>query len=431
MEFELPHESDALLLRAGVRSKMIDPDKGTAALVLYSQLKEQGVSFSFGDFLVNRGLVTRMGLEALERSLAEEGQEPVQTTWKIGDFELEELLGEGESGSVFRATQISTGRPVALKILSPTVSNDPKAIERFLNEARITARLNHPNIVRCIRVAMAEGLYYYAMEFMEGGSLRDLLKKSGGRISEKRTLEIAKQVASALGTAHQAGLVHRDIKPENILLTAQGQAMVADLGIAASRSGSLLTQDGEGAFWGTADYVAPEVIEGLGDNDPRSDLYSLGATMFEMLVGQPPFLANTPEQVLRMHLTVQPPDLLVFCPEVAQETAAVVRCLLLKKPEKRLPNADMVVKAIDQAMAPKPLPEVNVPKQPLQRRERLSDRKERRSDRNERARSRFGRSNEQGGSQRRSARPGLGDRTKDQGRSWRDRRGGKGGRAKG
>lgn len=344
----MPFEDEAELLQAGVRAGLLDADKGTAALVIYTQLKNQGVAFSFGDFLVDRGLITRMGLEGLEQNLNDGTGESLRTTWKLGDFELLELLGEGEHGSVFRACQASTGRPVALKILSPALAQDPEALKRFLEEAHTCARLKHDHIIQIVRVAMAEGLYYYAMELMDGGSTRKLLKDSGGRIEEGRALEIVRQVASALQAAHEAGLVHRDVKPENILLTAQGQAVLSDLGIAVQLDTSQLNPDeGRGEFWGTPYYLAPEIISGTAVKDPRSDLYSLGATLFEFLTGQPPFVADDPRDILRHHIHSEPQNVRALNPEISTQTAAMISVLLLKEPQSRFPDAATLVQAVD------------------------------------------------------------------------------------
>lgn len=344
----MAHEAEALLLRAGVRAGLVDADKGTAALVVYAQMKKLGATFSFGDFLVERGLISRMGLEGIERSLSSGSGAAPRTISRLGDFELHEILGEGESGTVFRARQVSLDRPVALKVLTPSLSRDPEALERFLAEARVTAKLHHPNIVRFIRVAMAEGLYYLAMEYIDGGSVRALIKANPAGLPETQTLALGKQIASALHAAHFAGLVHRDVKPENILLTKEGEAKLADLGIAVKVDlGGPLTTGEKSEFWGTAAYLAPEVIEGYGATDPRADLYSLGATLFEMLTGRTPFIADTPQEVLRMQVMDTPPDIRELRADVTPEMATLIKRLLNKDPKQRFPNAQSLVDAIE------------------------------------------------------------------------------------
>ena len=168
-------ESEALFLQRAVRAKVLAPDKGTAALYVYSQLKQMGAAFTFGDFLIDRGLMSQMALAALEKSTR--GDEVVAVS-TIGPYELIEMIGEGQNGSVFLAYQKSLDRKVALKILSAEI--DPESLERFKAEARVTAKLNHPNVVQGIDVGSDQGLHYFAMELVEGGSVRALIEKFGG-----------------------------------------------------------------------------------------------------------------------------------------------------------------------------------------------------------------------------------------------------------
>jgi len=336
-------EEEAKLLRAATRARLIDHDKGTAALLVYSQLRRMGAAFSFGQFLVERKLLSQMALDGLQSNVANGAAAPARTISQLGDFELVELLGEGETGSVFRANYRNQDRSVAVKILSPRLAEDPEALHRFLEEAKVCAHLKHPHIVRFLRLAKCEGLYYIAMELAEGGSLRRLLKNNGGKLDETRALELTAQVADALALAHGNGLLHRDVKPENILLDRNGYAKLADLGIAVRTSRS----DDAGEFWGTPAYLAPETISGQNADDPRSDLYSLGATLFEMLAGRTPFSAATPAEMLRHHLQLPAPDVRVLRPELSPQTGALVARLLAKNPEHRFPDAKSVAEAAD------------------------------------------------------------------------------------
>ncbi len=336
-------EEEAKLLRAATRAKLIDHEKGTAALLVYSQLHRMGAGFSFGQFLVERNLLSQMALDGLQRNVATGTDAPARTISKLGDFELVELLGEGETGSVFRANYPNQGRAVAVKILSPRLAEDQESLQRFLEEAKVCACLKHPHIIRFLRLAKCEGLYYIAMELAEGGSLRRLLTSSGGKLNEVRALELAAQVADALSMAHGNGLLHRDVKPENILLDRNGQAKLADLGIAVRTSQS----NEAGEFWGTPAYLAPETISGRGADDPRSDLYSLGATLFEMLTGRTPFTARTPSEMFKHHLQLPAPDVRVLRPELSPQTNVLVARLLAKNPENRFPDAKSVAKAAD------------------------------------------------------------------------------------
>jgi eukaryotic-like serine/threonine-protein kinase len=332
-------ETEALFLRKAVRAGVLDPDKGTAALYVYSQLKQMGAQFTFGQFLVERGLLSNIALSALDS----ESDQPLHTVSEVGDFKLLEMIGEGQNGAVFRAQQKSLDRPVALKILNADIAANPDSLQRFQNEARATAKLNHPNVVQGISVGTDHGLHYFAMELVEGGSVRGMLEASGGALEESAALKIIQQAAEGLKAAHAAGILHRDLKPDNLLLTDEGTIKLADLGI--SQNLAVAGQQSP-EFWASPPYVAPEVIRGIADNDIRSDIYSLGVTLFELLAGQPPFVADTPEEVMQMHLTEPVPDIQSYRPDVTVQTASLLKRMLAKEPEQRVPNAATVADAI-------------------------------------------------------------------------------------
>ncbi|MEI6236835.1 MAG: protein kinase, partial [Planctomycetota bacterium] len=303
------------------------------------RLRDMGAEFSFGDFLVERGMLPQMAVTAFES----ESGESFGTVDTLGDFQLIELLGEGENGAVYRATQLSLDRDVAVKILNTEIAQDPAAVEHFLSEAYAVARINHPNVVQIYSRGTEHGLHYFAMELLEGGSARDLIADAeDGRLTERRALEITAQAAEGLKAAHANGILHRDVKPDNILLSKMGVAKITDLGIAQVVHA---TADG-GTFWGSPPYVAPETVRGTSPNDPRSDIYSLGATLFELLTGEPPFSADDPAEVLRMHLDEAPRDVRDVRPDVSSRTATLVKLMLAKEPNERIRDADMVAKQI-------------------------------------------------------------------------------------
>ena len=184
-------------------------------------------------------------------------------------------------------------RQVAIKVLFPEFAVDPNFVERFRREAQAAANLSHPNIVNVFDWGRHSGTYFIAMEYVDGRTLAEILR-TNGHVTSKQAAEIASEVAAALGFAHQAGLVHRDIKPANILIGSNGQVKVADFGIARAMNApteSNLTQ--AGAVMGTATYFSPEQAQGA-QPDPRSDLYSLGIVMYEMVAGHPPFTRREP-----------------------------------------------------------------------------------------------------------------------------------------
>ena len=208
-------------------------------------------------------------------------------------YELSKRIGRGGMADVFLGRDRLLDRQVAIKVLFPEFAIDPNFVERFRREAQAAANLSHPNIVSVYDWGKHSGTYFIAMEFVDGRTLADILR-SNGHITAKQAAEIASEVAAALNFAHEAGLVHRDIKPANILIGSNGQVKVADFGIARamnSATESNLTQ--AGAVMGTATYFSPEQAQGA-QPDPRSDLYSLGIVMYEMVAGRPPVHRREP-----------------------------------------------------------------------------------------------------------------------------------------
>ncbi|MGA1753846.1 MAG: protein kinase domain-containing protein, partial [Pontimonas sp.] len=203
-------------------------------------------------------------------------------------YAVRRRVGRGGMADVFLAHDLLLNRDIAVKVLFPEFAVDPKFVERFRREAQSAASLSHPNIVNVYDWGKFEGTYFIAMEFVEGRTLADVLK-GGRRLNARQAGEIASEVAAALGFAHEAGIAHRDIKPANILIGSNGVVKVADFGIARLMNGPAeanLTQ--AGSVMGTATYFSPEQAQGA-QPDPRSDLYSLGIVMYEMVAGTVPF----------------------------------------------------------------------------------------------------------------------------------------------
>jgi serine/threonine-protein kinase len=228
---------------------------------------------------------------------------------QIPGYELKEKLGQGSMGVVFKARQLSMNRLVAVKILHPRLASNRQDLERFLHEAHLAAKLSHNNIVQAIDAGSANRIHYFVMEYMEGTTINQQLK-SGKIFDEHEALQIILQMARALEHAHRRQLVHRDIKPGNIVLTTEGVAKLADLGLARTTSGDNLTKDEKGMMYGTPFYIAPEQIQGKDDIDVRADIYSLGATLYHMVTGQPPYPGKDINKILDAHLAEEltPPD---------------------------------------------------------------------------------------------------------------------------
>ena len=252
-------------------------------------------------------------------------------------YELNHLIARGGMAEVYRAHDRLLDRPVALKVLFPELSVDRSFVERFRREAQAAANLSHPNIVPVFDWGEDTGTYFIVMEFIDGRPLSAILKTSGP-LTADRTADIGAHVAAALGYAHKHGVIHRDVKPGNVLITDEGQVKVTDFGIArAINTEESLTQTG--AVMGTATYFSPEQAEGMGV-DARSDIYSLGVVLFEMVTGRPPFLGDTPVAVASKHVRDHPPAPRELNPAIPPTFEAIILKAMAKNPEHRYATAE-------------------------------------------------------------------------------------------
>ncbi len=254
-------------------------------------------------------------------------------------YQLENRIGRGGMADVFLARDLLLDRPVAIKVLFPEFAVDPNFVERFRREAQSAAGLNHPNIVSVYDWGQYSNTYFMAMEYVQGRTLADILRANGS-VNSQQAAEIASEVAAAIGFAHRNGVVHRDIKPANILVGSNGQVKVADFGIARAMNAgteSNLTQ--AGSVMGTATYFSPEQAQGA-QPDPRSDLYSLGVVLYEMVAGSPPFSGENPVSIAYKQVHELPRPLNQLVVDVPKPFEAIVAKLLAKRPEIRYPNAE-------------------------------------------------------------------------------------------
>ncbi len=258
-----------------------------------------------------------------------------ETGIRLAHFEIIRRLGAGGMGAVFRATDLELARDVALKILHPASTQDASLIARFRNEARACASLSHDNIARVFYAGSQDGLYFIAYEFASGRTIRDLITDRG-RLSAEDTVNYAIQASLALNHIAEAGIVHRDIKPSNIMLTESGRVKVVDLGLARrDTTDSIGDITVAGTTLGTFDYIAPEQARDPRNADIRSDVYSLGCTMYHMLTGQPPYPEGTALQKLLDHQGKSPPDPRSINGTVPAELAAITRKMMANSPEHR------------------------------------------------------------------------------------------------
>jgi len=263
----------------------------------------------------------------------------------IGDrYRLIAPIAEGLASSVFKAEHVRIGKALCIKILRGPLARDPELAARFRTEARMVSRLSHPHTIVVFDFGELEGNegFYLAMEYLHGENLVDVLRRQG-RLPEARAAAIGEQLLGALGEAHEAGIVHRDVKPANVMLLQPKNdadfVKLLDFGIAE------IEGQGPGGGLGTPTYVSPEQARGAAP-DARSDLYSLGVLLYEMVGGRPPFAAPNPMAVLSAHLHEEPAPLGSLCPEVSPAFAAVVHRALAKRPEERFESADAMRAAL-------------------------------------------------------------------------------------
>ncbi|MBL8739142.1 MAG: protein kinase [Planctomycetes bacterium] len=256
---------------------------------------------------------------------------------ELGDLRLVAEIGRGGMGVVYRARQLSLDRDVAVKVLAGHVTRQPEAVARFKREATLAASLEHPNIVVIHGVGQVGDTHYFAMELVEGGPLTRLDPATGEPRSVRSIVELCAKIAEALAHAHQNGVLHRDVKPGNILLRAGGEPVLTDFGLARQIEDPGVTRSG--AFAGTPWYASPEQLFDSASVDARSDVWSLGATLYELLTGRRPFDGDSAAGVAERIRTSEPPDPLRLVPDLSSDLAAIVGKALEKAPERRYPSA--------------------------------------------------------------------------------------------
>jgi tetratricopeptide (TPR) repeat protein/tRNA A-37 threonylcarbamoyl transferase component Bud32 len=282
----------------------------------------------------------------------------------LGKYRLVERLGRGGMAEVYKAYQPGLDRYVAVKLMHAYLAEDGDFVDRFHREAKAIAALRHPHIVQAHDFDAEGDVYYMIQEYIKGGTLKALLREArerGETISLEETVRILKAICGAIDYAHAQGCIHRDVKPDNIMFDANGRPVLTDFGIAAIAGGTRLTATG--AMIGTPAYMSPE--QGKGDpNDPRSDIYSLGVVLYEMVTGRVPFDADTPFAVVLKHLNEPLPLPRTLNPQVSPSVERVILKALAKDPDDRYQTAGTLAQALDDAASDAELPEWDVPLTP-------------------------------------------------------------------
>jgi hypothetical protein len=267
---------------------------------------------------------------------------------KLGKYTLEAQLGEGGMAAVYQSQHPQFHRQVAIKILPPTIGQDPSFRTRFEREGRTIASLNHPSIIRVYDIDEVDGLFYMVMDLLPGGTLEARLREGG--LDRRWSVDVIVKMAEALGYAHTHGVIHRDIKPSNILLDGEGQPVLADFGIARmTQAEGDPNLTAAGTVMGTPAYMAPEQLSG-DQPDARSDIYALGVVLYQLLSGRAPFTGDT-MAVVTAHLTKQPQALRELVSDLPPALDAVVLQALAKRPEHRFKSASVFAQALRSAAA--------------------------------------------------------------------------------
>jgi len=269
----------------------------------------------------------------------------------VGDYELGELLGSGTVGNAYRAKHRESGQPAVIKFLQTYAAAEPDIQRRFVREVSITEKLDHPNIVRHFDCGLDADRIYFAMELVDCGTLKDVLRQRG-KLPWREAVECAMQICAALEHAHQLGVIHRDLKPANLFLAGNGQVKVGDFGLARDLNSSRLTVDGQTV--GTCRYMPPEQIAGEANLTGAVDLYAVGCILYEMLLGQTPFDGGTIVEIFEAHLNDEPvpPAELIDCPADLSE---LVMRLLAKSPRDRATSAAAVQSALADILHERPM----------------------------------------------------------------------------
>jgi serine/threonine-protein kinase len=332
LDWQMP-ELDGVEICRRIRSSLNLPFIYTIILTSRDTRDDMVVGFESGadDYLVKPVdlAILRSRLTAAARIV-----KAVPPPRQIPGYQLLGRLGAGAMATVYKARQLSLDRLVAVKILPKKFSKNPEFVERFYAEGRAAAKLNHPNIVAALDVGRHGDAHYFIMEYVEGHTVHEHLIKEGP-YPEANALAVTIQVAKALNHAHQAGLIHRDVKPKNILIASKGLAKLADMGLARAISDREAAEAEAGKAFGTPYYISPEQIRGIVNIDLRADIYNLGATLYHMVTGRPPFEGPDVSAILMKHLDepIVPPD--HINPALTNGICEIVELCMAKDPAKR------------------------------------------------------------------------------------------------
>jgi serine/threonine-protein kinase len=326
--------TDDAFVKAVQTLRLASPAQLKVARDLQEEGARQGMPLPLPDALVRMGVITPAQRDEVNRRLR--GRRPGYAV-RMGPYRILRKLGSGGMGAVYLAEDDRAERPVAIKILPRNVAKDPAQMQRFRREAEAMSNLNHANIVRSYGTSEARGRPFIVMEYCEGESLEKRLKRKG-RVPSPEATAIMIQLACGLQYAHARGIVHRDIKPGNIILTASGEAKILDLGLSKRLGLPDTTLTHAGQFMGTPCYISPEQAQGQKDVDGRADIYSLGATYYHLVTGEPPYQGDSAVEIVSQHVLSGVPDPRNVRQGLPDDVAYVIRRMMAKDPANRYPD---------------------------------------------------------------------------------------------
>lgn len=332
---------DTMLGKIMVESGIVTTEELELCNIKLRESMNTDLPQTLADLLVDNHYATEHQINRLQSEF-----EAQKSSQRIPGYKIQRKVGAGAMATVFLAHQISLDRSVAIKVLPKKFSDNTNFINRFYQEGRAAAKLNHPNIVSAFDVGKAGEHHYFVMEYVDGPTVYDLIVKKK-RIPEAEAVEIIRQTALALQHAHERGFIHRDIKPKNIMVSSDKVVKLADLGLARALSDKEAAKAEAGRAYGTPYYISPEQIRGDENIDQRADLYGLGATFYHMVTGKVPYTGKNPSDVMHKHLKSElvPPD--HRNPELSAGCAQVIEMLLTKDPKDRYQSATDLIKDLE------------------------------------------------------------------------------------
>ncbi len=335
------------IIKLAVERKLISEKQYEQCRELVKKSKRIGLESSIEEVLVKQGFLSQDQLKELSEivRLGESGD-------YFGGYRLRRLIGKGGMGKVYEAVHEFTGRKVALKVLDTQFTREETNVTRFFQEVRALAKLGFPNIVTLFDAGKAGRRYYFAMELVEGPSLAQYVNRKK-KLHEREALLITEKIAQALAFSHAKNVIHRDVKPENILLDEKNNPKITDFGVVMHRDDDHMTLTQEGFMVGSVHFSSPEQVEGARDIDGRSDIYSLGATLYYMLTGRTVYTGRNAEEVLTKHLVGQWVSPRRYNTSVSRRTVRLLRKMMAKSRDRRYQSMEEVAAAIRKILKPR------------------------------------------------------------------------------